>query len=398
MNTTTSKNLGRLSRFCFTLNNYSTADEELLKTLASQMKMKWMIFGKEHGEQNGTPHLQGACLLGRQVAFSTLKKKFPSGTHIEVMKGTPQDSLAYCTKEDKNAFQFGSLPEPGKRNDLMEAIQTVKTGKPLSELIRANDQFASIFLKYSRGLTSLRGHYLLGRDPTKPPEVYWIHGATGTGKTRSAFEYLCKRVGSEEVWMSSGSLRWFDGYEGHKAVILDDIRADSIQYNQLLRILDRYPTRVEYKGGSVQWVPEVIIITAPMGPEQFFRPGDDIEQLQRRISRVIEFKPGSNTNLAQYVLTRPNTPISTPSVSEEEPKGDVLELQQTLSEERKPELSLLSRRRGDHCISLSTSCMDEVHDLPQTQIYFTSAANSSEESEDSNENTIIDLTLLSSSE
>lgn len=394
MNTTTSKNLGRLSRFCFTLNNYTPQDLEDIKQLATQMKMKWMIVGKEVGSQNGTPHLQGACLLGRQVAFSTLKKKLPSGTHIEEMKGTPQDSLAYCTKEDKDAFQYGSLPQQGKRNDLLDAVQIIKTGKPLTELIRANDQFASIFLKYSRGLTSLRGHYLQGRDPSKPPEVYWIHGATGTGKTRSAFEYLCKRVGSEEVWMSSGSLRWFDGYEGHKGVILDDIRADSIQYNQLLRILDRYPTRVEYKGGSVQWVPEVIVITAPMGPEQFFRPGDDIDQLKRRISRIIEFESGGHTDLASYAITRPNTP--TTSISEDEQSNEVLILSQTFQAKREPGLSLSSGLGGRGLVQSShmgQSCL-----LPQTEIYFTGAANPSEEGEDSNENTIIDLTLLSSSE
>lgn len=100
----------RLSRFVFTLNNYTEIEYEDLK----KMPVQWMILGKEKGE-SGTEHIQGAVLIGKQIAFTTIKKwNGLQRAHIEPMKGTPQQSLAYCSKEDQHPFILGNLPAPGR--------------------------------------------------------------------------------------------------------------------------------------------------------------------------------------------------------------------------------------------------------------------------------------------
>jgi len=105
----TSNRLPRMSRCCFTLNNYTEQEYLALQNLP----VKWLIIGKELGE-NGTPHLQGAFVIGKQVAFSTVKT-WPglSRAHLEPMRGTPQDSLAYCSKQDLTPYIIGTLPSPG---------------------------------------------------------------------------------------------------------------------------------------------------------------------------------------------------------------------------------------------------------------------------------------------
>lgn len=58
------KNGQRLSRFVFTLNNYTEEEEAALKDFAETTK--WFIMGKETGELL-TPHLQGACVAERYL-------------------------------------------------------------------------------------------------------------------------------------------------------------------------------------------------------------------------------------------------------------------------------------------------------------------------------------------
>lgn len=138
----------RLRRFVFTLNNYT--DEEYAALQQFAQETTWFIMGKETGENN-TPHLQGACVIGKQIAFSTLKSKPGfARCHIEPMRGPPVASRDYCSKQDKNFYELGSLPQPGKRNDLEDVCEDLKNGKSLLEV--AQDHPVSI-VRYSKGLT-----------------------------------------------------------------------------------------------------------------------------------------------------------------------------------------------------------------------------------------------------
>lgn len=126
--------------------------------------------------------------------------------------------------------------------------------------------------------------------------VYWLWGPTGSGKTRTAIEAACQEVDLKNVWIASGCLRtFFNGYRGQKAVILDDLRPKSIDFEMLLRITDGYPVLVNVKGYYCQWLAEVIWITAPCMPNEMYinhETGvqwDHLDQLLRRIYMVIEF-------------------------------------------------------------------------------------------------------------
>lgn len=272
---------GRLRRFVFTLNNWTQKEFDDI----CQLNCKWLIVGKEKGT-NGTPHLQGACVIGRQVAFSTIKK-WP-GFHrcwIQRMRGTPEDSLRYCTKQDREAFQSGMMPQPGKRNDLKDTIQEMKDGKTLAEIVKGEDiGVISAVVKYHRGLNYIAS--LMRPNREHPPVVFWIYGSTGVGKTRSAVEFGHDLGGPYGMWISSGSLRWFDGYMGQPIVLFDDLRTKHAEFSFLLRLLDRYPLQVEIKGGYVNWVPRIILITAPKDPEAMWslRTDEDKQQLCRRVS------------------------------------------------------------------------------------------------------------------
>lgn len=294
----------RLRRFVFTLNNYTEADIALLKQFA-QASCRWMIFGKEKAPETGTIHLQGGCILTSQTCFSTLKKlpQF-ARAHIESMYGKPEDTRSYCSKEDSDPYEYGTLPTPGKRNDLHDALSFIREGADLSELAHI-EAHGPVVVKFYKGLTNFRS--LIRKPRVSPPEVYWFWGPTGTGKTRAAFSVADKYADRpNDIWVSSGGLKWFDGYDGQSVAIIDDLRSEDVpSFPFLLRLLDRYPMRVEFKGGSILWSPHTIIITSPLSPTDCFanrHRSEDFAQLERRISYIHEFDSaldGDGINLLQ---------------------------------------------------------------------------------------------------
>ncbi len=78
---------------------------------------------------------------------------------------------------------------------------------------------------------------------------------------------------------------WFDGYEGQKDVIIDDMVPDCMAVGLFLRLFDRYPMSVPIKGAFVNWNPRRVFITSN------FCPGDcgfGSDACMRRIDGLFE--------------------------------------------------------------------------------------------------------------
>jgi len=282
----------RLQRFVFTLPNPTEAEIAWLKNPEDWLKIpKWLIIGKEVCPTTGTPHLQGACILHSQVAFSSLKKWIGfSRAHLEPMKGSAEHSRVYCSKEDAEPFVYGIQPQSGGKSEaLLEAIRAVEGGANMRDMALSGSHGEAI-VKFDRGLSRYRSLRASHRDPGEPPCIMWISGATGTGKTRWAWEFCLNLYGLGGVWLcNTSNLQWFDGCDGHECAIFDDFRAKGVAFNQLLRVCDRYPLQCPVKGGFITWCPKLIIFTTPHNVEKTFatrneHQPEDIRQLQRRIT------------------------------------------------------------------------------------------------------------------
>ena len=71
--------------------------------------------------------------------------------------------------------------------------------------------------------------------------------------------------------------------------LLMTIAKDFCKFHELLNLLDRYPYRVECKGGSRQFTSKTIVITTPLSPEETWenRTSEDLGQLLRRIDNIL---------------------------------------------------------------------------------------------------------------
>lgn len=266
---------------CFTLNNPNT---EELENLHNTLKdFKYAVYQLERGEQ-GTAHIQGYAVSAKPKRLGGWKTAIGARAHIEQARGSAQQNKDYCTKEPREAgpWEYGTMPHPGSRTDIAGALETIKEGGSIQEIIEAHPEE---FVKYHKGLMAARLIYQPRRN--WKTQVLWFYGPTGTGKSRKAYEEY------PESYFKQPSNKWWCGYDGQDSVIIDDYRRDLCTFSELLRLFDRYPMQVETKGGSVQFLAKTIIVTTPKSPRDTWagRTEEDLGQLLRRIDRIEHF-PG----------------------------------------------------------------------------------------------------------
>lgn len=288
----------RSKNFCFTLNNWTTEHTMALDGLVAIRKAQYVIYGKEVGD-SGTPHLQGYIEFKGSTEFSAVKNKLQcQHVHLEPRHGTQEQAIEYCKKQG-DWVEFGVAKEQGKRNDLVQLANAVKEGNTLREIAAEHPEE---WIKYHKGITSLRAMMTEPRDHSTPKHVIVRVGPTGSGKSRIAIEEFPDAY----VWGSENG-KWWDKYDAHNTVIMDEFRGQ-LPYAYLLRLLDRYKMQVEIKGGMMEFVPDTIIITSPIHPSQWYNPehmkaADKIGQLKRRISEIWLHKEGDETGREALDIT-----------------------------------------------------------------------------------------------
>lgn len=261
--------------YCFTLNNYTDEEVTILSECNPPLKAIW--WGKEVGE-NGTPHLQGYATFKKPMRIVGIKK-LPGceRMHLEVRRGTHQQAIDYCGKSAP-LEKFGDTEKgQGYRTDIDWVRSTAGTEGMRGVTLCGNMQQIRVAEKF---LT----YHEESRD--WKPHIEWYWGATGTGKSRTAREKLA----NDDMFVKNDGSKWWDGYDAHDAVIIDDFRDSWWSLTEMLSLLDRYEKRVEYKGGWRQFVPRKIIVTSARAPHTMYAGcGEDVGQLLRRIDVVTEF-------------------------------------------------------------------------------------------------------------
>lgn len=133
------------------------------------------------------------------------------------------------------------------------------------------------FAKYHKFFSLVHGWYSRKRDFF--PEVTVLWGPPGVGKSGAA------RLASPSGYRKPYGTIWWDGFDGEQDIILDDFDGGFCSFKFLQQLLDRYPLRVEYKGGSVEVLSKRIIITSNFSPREWY-PGlraTEWQSLYRRI-------------------------------------------------------------------------------------------------------------------
>lgn len=269
-------------KFFITVNNWTDKDYE--DCLELHYEAVYSILCKEVGEEKGTPHLHLWVRFKSPRSFTSIAKLIPRG-NVQPGKGADKDQV--YLKKGGDFLERGVMSDQGKRTDLDWARETIKETGQIRKIVE------HVNFQATRTCELILKYHERRRDWI--PEVKWYWGESECGKTETAM----KECDYEEMWISDKSLRWWEGYDAHPDVILDDFRKDFCTFHELLRILDRYPYRIECKNGSRQLLARRIWITCPFHPADLYETREDLYQLIRRITEIKYFGRENGTEVME---------------------------------------------------------------------------------------------------
>ena len=272
----------RCRAWCFTA--YDFTDYVALGEL--NRDVTYLVAGKETCPDTGRLHQQGYVEFRNPLSLAAVKVHLDApALHLAARRGTSQEAAEYC-KKDGDWREWGQLSRQGARNDLAAIREVVAATGSIKAVCEAATSYqglraGELLLKY------------VSTGDRAPPRVKWYWGPTGTGKTRAAIA----EAGAEPYWLSSGTLQWWDGYDGERYVILDDFRPEpAVSFARVLRYLDRYAVRVPVKGGTRELRATVMVVTSNLDPALAYDgrllPGESVAPLLRRLHVVRHFPVG----------------------------------------------------------------------------------------------------------
>jgi hypothetical protein len=262
--------------WCFTLNNWTAADDDKLKALGPTIS--YLVYGYETSE-SGTPHLQGYAVFPNVKRFSEAQDLLPVGCHLEAKRGSPEQAADYC-KKDGVFTEFGSRPL-GRRgctqfDYFVEWVvsRTNELGSVPSEREIAN-KFPKLWLRNERKLRHLAVHLTpppalmdgatlrcwqrnlrdaLVADPKDDRSIMFIVDQEG-GKGKSFFQrYMMTYHPSETQLMSIGKRDDVaHAIDQSKSIFLFNIPRGGIEYLNytiLEQIKDRVVFSPKYDSGT----------------------------------------------------------------------------------------------------------------------------------------------------
>lgn len=235
----------------------------------------------------------------KAMRFSFIKKVFPS-MHIEPTKGTKEQAENYINKLGKYAEKGESILYIARRGQIKGAQGARRDLDIIEDLLKKGMTPEDIFdysFSFRKYETMIRKAFFDRLCKLLPPKrfvnVIWHCGPPGSGKTHTYQEY-CEKFGEENCYLltdySKGGL---DLYIGQKYLFMGEFRG-AIPFGTLLNYLDGYKVQIPARyANSYECWDEVHICTV-LSPEEVYHnmvnsnpKSDSIEQLKRRISRIV---------------------------------------------------------------------------------------------------------------
>lgn len=260
--------------WCFTINNYTDETEKCIKAVPCQR-----IIAYKEVASTGTPHIQGAIVFKRPQRLNAVKLALGGKAHLEVMRGKWADQ-DYCMKEGREMVRMEDNTNQGQRTDLKRFYDDISQELPELEVATRN---LGAYCKYQRAYKRIRA--LVEKESTKAfrnVKVKVIVGKTGAGKTKRVL------YGSGEdvcIGPSKYNPEWWDGYEGEKAILIDDFYGQ-LPISRMLRILDGHRLNLPVKGGFrwAKWTK--VYITSNNHPDSWYSGVS--EEVRRALMRRID--------------------------------------------------------------------------------------------------------------
>lgn len=285
--------------FLCTLNLDSKEDwQEKLEHIFKQTGARYTVGQLEQGHKEAHFHIQFFMNFSKTARVSKITK-VDKRIHVErvtVNNGADQ----YCMKEDtrvEGPIELGIKPfNPSKKTDWDKIKEQAKQGN-------LENIPSWVYVSHYNKLKAIAKDHMQFKDKDHLRGI-WIWGKAGTGKSRWV------RAQCKESLYPKLCNKWWDGYQGEKYVVMDDIMPQHNILAQQLKIwADRYDCILETKGGAVHSNYEYFIITSQYSIDQIFEDEKDREAIHRRFLEY-KIKEILSLNLCLCDVAHYNTQVS----------------------------------------------------------------------------------------
>lgn len=285
----------RTRRWCGTLNNPTSDEAGFFRCRAPPpSSIRAMVAQVEKGE-TGTVHMQFYVEFHAPKNLRQAKSILGDRVHIEPAAGTAEQNKHYCTKPTpgckckhcvgavrlEGPWEFGEFGGgQGERTDLQEAAEIIVNGGTIRDIDPA------LIVKYSNGFRALAA---MRQEKTRDLFMcITIVGPPGIGKSHLVRNTFLN-IPTFNTLFGNGGI-WFQEYSGQKVIVIDEYKGQ-IQLQKLLGIADKWPIRLECKGGSFAAEHELLILISNSPPSQWYLDKDgtrpaEIQALYRRTGYV----------------------------------------------------------------------------------------------------------------
>ena len=229
-------------RWVLTLNNYTEAEVKMIREKFEELNpkiVKRCQIGFEVGEEKGTPHLQGFVHFENSKTRSAMDKWFfgkdGRWDDSQIAKGTDFECWNYTMKDGDLLISYGEEPrEEGELNVWEKIVVHIDEGMTTEDIVRLYPETA---MRCIKAIYTYRLNIDRRAAGWRDLEVVYIHGDTGSGKTR----YVMETHGYNNVFrvLETGSGK-FDGYCGQDVLLFDEFRS-TFKIGDMLNWLDGYP-------------------------------------------------------------------------------------------------------------------------------------------------------------
>lgn len=217
-----------------------------------------------------------------------------------------EKAILYLTKQDKDFFSNIDIKSIEKNVKVQRAVLSTQEK---NDMIIKNDlvdlvKSGMIAISQLRNLQRCKDLYQMmvkEKTPFINRKCFWIYGLPGIGKSytiREMFPHLYPKDGT----------KWWDQYKGENEVLFEEF--DMSLKRELSTLLkkwsDIYSLTGEVKGGSVDLVYKVFVITSNYTINQIFSTQEDIDlniAIARRFHEIEYPEPKHKDENGKYLIS-----------------------------------------------------------------------------------------------
>lgn len=253
-------------------------------------RLRYVFGGMEICPETKRQHVNGYLKTKQKTTNYVLKELYGFGYCAPLLKPELANKR-YCSK-DGLTFECGVNPSKGKgstngkRSDLEGLRERVQSGHSYRDIMKD--------LTTAGALQCVDKYFKYYEPPRTYSDQFrfiWVYGATELGKTRHILNNMFKAEYEKgDVYVTLSTSQWWDGYDRHPVILVDDFRSSFCPFKELLNICQPIEHKVQVKGTTRQLVCNTVIITSCHSPLECYKNvTEDRNQLYRRITQVLHF-------------------------------------------------------------------------------------------------------------